>query len=70
MLYTRAPVTCSLPSSDRSGNNVLAILAVLHFGNTQGLIEIHPDLGFVHEAQNGHNYYEFTEAYYGKMSYY
>lgn len=70
MLCTRAPVTCSLPSSDRAGNNVLAILAALHFGNTQGLIEIHPDIGFVHEAQNGHNYYESTEGYYGKMSYY
>lgn len=70
MLCARAPVTCSLPSSDRAGNNVLAILAALHFGNTQGLIEIHPDIGIVHEAQNGHNYCESTEGYCGKMSYY
>lgn len=34
ILYARAPMTYSLPTSDRSGNNVLAILAVLHFGNT------------------------------------
>jgi len=27
-------VTYSLPSSDRSGNNVLAVLAMLLFGNT------------------------------------
>lgn len=43
---------------------------MLQFGNTKSLIEIHPDLAFVHEAQDEHNYYESTERSYGKMSYY